>query len=422
MAKRKRHQGVTLIKPDRDRGIGWRARFTDADTGKQQWTTLDRALTTREQREDWAVRQSEQLAQRRRDLDAGAARATGTPLADAVQRYYNAHPRLRPSTLRAYRDATDKLLRWARRARVKSTDDLTRGRLMAFREGIVNEPKREAKFGGGRGEYVATKEPRSEYSVNRDLRGVYTVLRYLEACDLLPKASERDLRQAFKLLRVKVDRLVYLRPKALQKLLEAAQRNDADTGPQRPLPPVAPFLGFVLLSGCRLGEAVDLAWKDVDLDEDEILITSASKTGRARTVGLDVSPALHRLIAAQKLRTGGKGSVFGLTRGQAKKAAERLREKHGAPAAFTWQSLRRTCGTYLSNAAGIYGGASAYRSARQLGHSVQVAERHYLGVARHIPPDAQTLEAAMQIEKQLSAVIKSVGHAGIDRQRSHTRT
>ncbi len=37
---------------------------------------------------------------------------------------------------------------------------------------------------------------------------------------------------------------------------------------------------------------------------------------------------------------------------------------------FGWQVLRRTCGTFLTNAPGIFGEASAYRSARQLGHSV----------------------------------------------------
>jgi hypothetical protein len=44
-------------------------------------------------------------------------------------------------------------------------------------------------------------------------------------------------------------------------------------------------------------------------------------------------------------------------------------------------------------------------SARQLGHSVAVAERHYLGVHRGIPKDAHTLEAAMQIEKAMLHVL-----------------
>jgi hypothetical protein len=69
--------------------------------------------------------------------------------------------------------------------------------------------------------------------------------------------------------------------------------------------------------------------------------------------------------------------------------------------------MRRTCGTYLTNAPGIFA-ASAYRSAKQLGHSVQVAEKHYLGLARGISPTARTLEAAMQIESVLGRVIAAI--------------
>jgi len=58
----------------------------------------------------------------------------------------------------------------------------------------------------------------------------------------------------------------------------------------------------------------------------------------------------------------------------------------------------------LLAAPAVFGAASAYRSARQLGHSVAVAERHYLGLIR-LPPTAKTLEAAMAIEEQLQRLI-----------------
>jgi hypothetical protein len=112
------------------------------------------------------------------------------------------------------------------------------------------------------------------------------------------------------------------------------------------------------------------------------------------------------------LKGGGKGSVFGVTRGEAKTAEKRLREEYGAPAGCNFQALRRTCGTYLTNAPGIFGAASAYRSAKQLGHSVAVAERHYLDVMRGIPREARTLEAAMQIEKHMARVVAAVSNPG----------
>ena len=63
------------------------------------------------------------------------------------------------------------------------------------------------------------------------------------------------------------------------------------------------------------------------------------------------------------------------------------------------------CGTFLTNAPGIFGAASAYRSARQLGHSVAIAERHYLGLLRGIPREAHTLDEAMGIEDLLDEIV-----------------
>jgi len=433
MAKRKRHPGVTLIKPDRERSIGWRARFTDPDTGKTKWQTLDRALTTREQREDWAVRKSRRLDQRRLDLEGGATRATGTPLADAIERYYSAHPQLRPATRKAYRDATDKLLRWAKGARIRSADDLNRARLMSFREQLVNEPKHAAARNGTRGQQRRLQERRSPHTVNRELRAVRTVLGYLLDLDLLPRLSMDDLRRALKRLPAPVERMDYLRPKQIQKLLEAARRHDAEmfietreehvghrlAGTTARHEPIGPFIAFCLLTGVRFGEAVALDWSHVELDAlgddgtgvGEVHINSQSKTARARSIGLEVSPALRTLLGIMKLQSGGKGRVFGLTEGTAEAARKRLTKEYGAPDAFNWQALRRTCGTYLTNAPGIFGSASAFLSAKQLGHSVQVAEKHYVGVVRGIPRDARTLEAAMQVEKQVADIVANIADA-----------
>ena len=49
--------------------------------------------------------------------------------------------------------------------------------------------------------------------------------------------------------------------------------------------------------------------------------------------------------------------------------------------------------------------------ARLLGHSMTVAEKHYLGVVRGIPREARTLEAAMQIEDVTRQVVEAAGEA-----------
>lgn len=431
-ARRRRgpkHSGVVLLKPDPARRIGWRARYVDPDTEQVTKVSLDPALTTNELREDWAVRRAKAIAARRLELEGGAHRATGTALSAATDQYFKDHPQLRPKTLEVYQAAALKLNDWAARARVRSADDLTGPKLIAFRAELVREPKRGRAKGGKRGAMKATDKPRSPHTINRELRSVRTILGYLRKLALLPRITSDDLKDGLQRISVGTDRVDYRKPAELQKLLEAAMRHDADMfkatreehAGKRPIGstlrhvPIAPFVACVLLTGMRFGEAIDLEWRQVDLDAldnegrvvGEIHLSSATKTKKSRTIGLEVSPALRKLLAALHLKSDKKGSVFSLTRDTANTALRRLQREYGAPAGAGWQALRRTAGTYLTNAPGIFGAASAYRSAKQLGHSVQVAERHYVDVARGIPRDARTIEAAMQIEQQLIALIGS---------------
>lgn len=422
------HPGVVLIPPDpAHRHHTWRARVLDPDTGREDKVRLDpMALGSTEARRHWAIKKSRSIAKRQMELESGAPRETGTELSKAIDRFFEDHEHLRASTLRGYRAATKKLLRWAERNGIRSCDDITAPRLAAFRAQVVKEKKFAQAQGGKRGARKPTSEPRSAYTVNGELRNIRAVLGYLRKLGLLPHANLEDMKYGLERLRAATNRIDYRKPHELQQLLEVAlehdeQRFDAtreEHAGLRPIgttyrySPIAPFIACALLTGMRLGEVIALDWRNVDLealDHDgrvvgEIHLTSATKTHKARTIGLEVSPALRRLLAALKLKCGGKGNVFGLRREEAVASEKRLRQM-GAPAGCNYQALRRTCGTFLTNAPGIFGAASAYRSARQLGHSVQVAEKHYLDVARGIRRDARTLEAAMQIEEQMKKVI-----------------
>jgi integrase len=332
--------------------------------------------------------------------------------------------------VQTYKLATEKLVRFAQRHRIRTVDDLDRRRLMMFREQVINQPKRYAVVKGRRGQKAEGAERRSHHSINRELRAVAAVLRYLIDCDLFAKLSHDDVRRCCKPLKISTDRKEFLRPAAMRKLLAASLRHDgatftatrAEHGGEAPkgttpkYPPIAPFVLFVGLSGCRFGEAIDLTWDRVDLDAldangkavGEIYIDSSSKTSKARTIGLEVSPALRKLLAAQRLKTGGKGSVFGLTRGEANAAMKRLKTQYGAPAAAGWQIMRVTVATHLCNAPGIYGSASPFMESRQLGHSVITAEKFYVGLIRGIPIEATTLESAMQVATEAAQVIASI--------------
>jgi integrase len=257
---------------------------------------------------------------------------------------------------------------------------------------------------------------------------VRTVLGYLRSLGLLPRLSSDALKDSLKRVPVTVELMHYMKPRELRRLLEAALAHDAATfkatraelagngkpGTTRCYTPIAPLVAAATLTGMRFSELVDLDWRQVDLDASghdgtpvgEIRLTSATKTRRARLVGLEVCPTLRALLDLMHDKRS-KGLVFGLKEDEAKAAARRLVAEYDAPDSFNWQALRRTAGTFLTNAPGIYGAASAYHSAKQLGHSVQVAEKHYVGVVRGIPAEAKTLEAAMQIETEMARVVEA---------------
>jgi len=163
----------------------------------------------------------------------------------------------------------------------------------------------------------------------------------------------------------------------------------------------------VLLTGARFSEIANLKWEDVRLDNDEILIQAeGTKTGHGRRVDLAVSPVVKRLLSKLKLQSGVGKFVFGgkkpLPRSTAEAARKRLVRTFGAPK-FSWQELRRTCGSYLTCAPAIYGAASAFLSAKRLGHGVLVAERNYVGAIRTIPAEAQRSKTRWRSERRFRA-------------------
>lgn len=67
------------------------------------------------------------------ELEAGAAKATGTTVEAALERYFDDHVQLRPGTVRIYQHTADKFATWAKAQRIKGADDVTGAKLVAFR-------------------------------------------------------------------------------------------------------------------------------------------------------------------------------------------------------------------------------------------------------------------------------------------------
>ena len=244
MAKKRKHPGVVLLAPDERARQWWRARYVDPDSGRTVRKTLDRTLTTIAAREDYCVKLSERLGARRLELDHGAVRATGTPLRAAEARFYASLVKKRERTRETYREGTDRLMRWAEENRVNTTDDLTRGRVIAFREWLLAEDVAPATF-------------------NKWIRATKTMLAYWIDADLCPKLDHADLKR-IKQEDAPTELRDFLTPAKVRKLLEACERHDAATysmtrrekiaGLKAGTPryqPISGFALFVLLSGCR---------------------------------------------------------------------------------------------------------------------------------------------------------------------------
>ncbi len=436
MSRRTRspHPGVVLApRTNPDGRTVWRARYRDPDTDRLVFLKIDAlACSTEDARTIFAKNLAKKLARRRMDIAAGAARMTSTALETAVADYFKtATARLRPATLRAYRESVGFLTEWAARQGIRDVEQFAPAQLAHFRDSLIARRVTKSTKGAKRGTREERSQPIRPASVNHHLRSVSAFLNAARKHGLTPRLSRDTIAESLACLPLPKPQPVPLKPDALRDIFRAALRHDAlmchetreehvGARPKGTTPryrAVAPLVAFTMLTGCRIGEPLALRWQDVDLDapDDEgnavgeiRLDATATKTHTARRVTLEVSPRLRTLLATLRLRAGDEPFVFGgeaaLVHHDADNARDRLINEFGAPS-FTWQRLRQTCGSYLTNAPGIFGAASAYRSAKQLGHSVTIAERHYVGVIRGIPRDARTLDDAMQLASALDAVV-----------------
>jgi integrase len=262
---------------------------------------------------------------------------------------------------------------------VKTCDDLTVGKLMAFRTALNSEAQ-------------------TAFTFNKWLRPCKQMWKHWIRSQYCPRLNRGDL-EDIELQEAKAKRRNFLNPAQIRKLLASTERHDLENLP------IGPFVLFILLTGMRRGEGVSLAWDEVDFQAinssgdavGRIYLPGAkTKTKKERDVFLDVSPAVFQLLRVLRQRTGGAGFVFGLTTHQVDSAMKRLRAHYGAPKAFDYQTLRRTASTFLGNAHGVPNGGP-YAASEQLGHSLEIMKRFYTGRVK-VSPDCTSLESAMGVE------------------------
>jgi integrase len=386
-----------LVKPDAEHPK-WRAEWDDPDSGKRRRTTLERVdAKTFETREAWAVAKSEQLQRAHSDRNLGIARPIDVTFPKATEAYIASGGKrggFEPGTVRTY---TDALEAFASIVPVTLTRELTVAHLATFAESRRKTGKRIALAGGKRGATRA-RGLRSVHSVNKELRAVKSFLRWARKAHGV-QLSRDEIAEGLEAIRVVTERRDFLRPEQIRELLDACAKHDAkmfdltreehdgkrEPGTTPKFKPIAPFVRFLLLTGLRVSEALEVEWRDVE--DDRIHIRAAvAKTKQIRDVDLSVAPT-----ALPRKRRAASERIFDFTADEVRAAQRRTIEDEDFDAPeWSPQALRRTCSTYFTNA------FNAWRSAKSVGHSVLIAERHYAGLVK-VPAGVTTLEQAMGI-------------------------
>lgn len=380
--RNRKHPGVRVMQLASG---AWVGRWNDPVGGALRQFNLDAEnLTNAERRTAWAVKKSGELAELRAAVALGTVVPTRTTIKDAVADYLAG---LRTeSTKTSKRVPLESFADWAEKHGATSLPDLAGPRLMRWRDHVLS-PKRDHQP-STRNRWLVTTGIFLRWCLGRGLAPLLTSDAIRMACCRAPEPHRA---------------IEFLRPPELRALLAAALKFDEQ---RRRDWRIAPVVMALLLSGCRFAELAMLTWNEVALDAGEIRLDAArTKTRRARVISCRETPTLIALLKALHEKRGEADRVFpGLRHPMWEVAHLTLIAECKAPK-FSAHALRRSCGTVLTNAPGIYSGASAWHSAKRLGHGVEMAERCYAGQLRDLPATASTLEDAAGIRDLCEAIV-----------------
>ena len=363
-SKSKQHPGVVLLKPSGKHS--WRARFTDPLSGRSRKVTLHPIdAVTAEARLAWAIAMSESIQQTLRDRALGVRAPTNVTVQAAIERWLEADDRAL-GTEQHYQLSAERLAEYVGTQRY--THELSADMLSRFRAHLHKLP---AERGPRKG------ETRSTVTVNHDLRVCAAFLRWARV-NAGATVTRDQIAETLKQFRVKHERKAFLDPGSIAVLLKLARRTE-------PAECYAAIL-CLLLTGMRLREMLKLDWAWVD-DGDRIRLPAhVIKTRTPRDVDLTVTAT----ALPQRPANISSGRVFTVSAETLYESFSRLQKSDPRLANVNAQMLRRTAATYFTNA------FNPWRSAKSLGHSVLIAEKHYAGLVR-VAPGCATLEQSMGI-------------------------
>lgn len=317
------------------------------------------------------------------------------------------------STLRTYKQTWAFVESW--RGRPALPKQLQLVDLEAFAQHVANHKKLRTQAEKDAGLPAETLSPHSVRTALIHLKGILNFGRKRLKCVRVDGETVAEGLQS----PVKANvRPTALPASKLRQILEAASEHNGGS--------MFPLIAFLMVTGCRLGEAEALRWKPskpgaaeswLDFDGGRILMYGV-KTSRQRVIPFESRPALRTMLEAIKDNTDitGLPFVFGgrlplairdkraivatdkdgnqIIGRSGKAALYAVRAKSGAD--WKPKDFRSTLATFMCNSAL---GLNVYTVAGELGHDHAVLVKHYAGQYQ-LPPaqrNATTVEALLGV-------------------------
>jgi integrase len=171
-----------------------------------------------------------------------------------------------------------------------TVEEVDRYRREKVRESKAAEATRQQQLAKPRKEHQRLARPLSNGSINKTIRLLAVILEQAVEYDYLDRNPARGRKR---LLKEDKPSRTYLQPDQVAALLSAAGKLDTearegDTSRRRPL------LATLALAGLRISEALDLRWRDVNLEARRLRIAASKTEAGLREV--DLTPALQGLL------------------------------------------------------------------------------------------------------------------------------
>lgn len=393
------HRGVQLLPPRAGRTIFFTLKWRDPSTRGWRYKLL-RGVTAYDAARPYAVRWAHALDVTRRDIEVHG-RAAATLIAEECARYIQESSRaakkgpnkgkpLAPATVAHYTSALAVFQLWCQRQGLRVLSQLTRAKLSDFRELAAGDAMPST--------INFRLKPVRQMLVNACVSGRFESLDSGAVAKALAAYPEADPEP------------VCIPAAELKALLRKAINDDLPESRPRARPDkpqFGPALAVGLLGGLRRGEAAALrvdSFAPAELSAHDRRTTHpvlrvGGKTGKRTVELLPYSPLLVELLAALTAGRPAGASLLGLSYKQIGARSEKL--------GIEYKSLRSTCATYQQPLPG-----DEKRKADRLGHTIEVAVRHYLALPAGTPISAPSLDAVMGCEAELREIIAAAARGG----------